>query len=176
MHQQRLINREPMSAFADDTVAGSVTSSMAPPHPAWLPSVVLDASLGVSAYLASYWLRFDSERLATFLPAVWSTAPVVVGAQVLALAAVRAYAPRPRASWLPRVIAGVVLGTAASTVLVRAALGFEGVSRMAFVADALLLSIAAVGWRGVWMLRASAHAGRFTRASSDDLVDRAEEM
>src|SRR5713226_3216945 len=108
-----------MSAFADDTIAGPVTGSITPPRPAWLLSVLLDALLGVSAYLASYWLRFDSERLPTFLPAAWSTAPLVVGAQVLALAAVRAYAPKPRASWLPRVIVGAVLGTAASTLLVR---------------------------------------------------------
>src|SRR5260370_19804178 len=105
-----------MPAVADDTIAAPVTSSLAPPRPAWLRSVLMDALLGVSAYLASYWLRFDSERLATFLPAAWSTAPLVVAAQVLALAAVRAYAPKSRVSWLPRVMAGALLGTAASTV------------------------------------------------------------
>ena len=47
---------------------------------------------------------------------------------------------------------------------------------MAFAADALLFSIAAVGWRGAWVLgvRARARASRARR--SDDLVDRAEEM
>ena len=73
-------------------------------------------------------------------------------------------------------IAGVVLGTAASRILVRVALGFQGVSRMAFVADALLFSIAAIGWRGAWVLRARARARGLARASGADLVDRAEEM
>ena len=84
--------------------------------------------------------------------------PLVVGAQLLALTVVRAYAPKPRASWLSRVIAGVVLGTAARSSSSRVALGFQGVSRMAFAADALLFSIAAVGWRGAWVLRARARA------------------
>lgn len=165
-----------MSVIADDTIARPVANPIVPRRPSWLLSMLLDALLGVSTYLASYWLRFESDRLAIFLPAAWSTMPVVVGAQIAALIAVRAYAPRPRASWLSRVIVGAVLGTAASAILIRVALGFEGVSRMAFVADALLFSIAAIGWRGVWVLRARARARGFTPVSDGDLVDRAEEM
>jgi hypothetical protein len=78
-----------MSVFAGDTIARPATGSIALRRPAWLLSVLVDALLGASAYLASYWLRFDSERLATFLPAAWSTVPLVVGAQILALTAVR---------------------------------------------------------------------------------------
>ena len=47
---------------------------------------------------------------------------------------------------------------------------------MAFVADALLLSIAAIGWRGAWVLRARARARTLARASVAELVDRADEM
>jgi ABC-2 type transport system permease protein len=48
---------------------------------------------------------------------------------------------------------------------------------MVFVADALLLSIAAVGWRGAWVLRARAQLRRSSRAPlSDELVDRSEEL
>ena len=50
----------------------------------------------------------------------------------------------------------------------------SGLSRSAFVADAMLLVIATVGWRGAWVLRArarSAEAGRDT-----ELVDRAAEV
>ena len=165
-----------MSVFPGDTIAGPATGSITLRRPAWLWSVLADALLGGSAYLASYWLRFDSERLATFLPAAWSTMPLVVAAQLLALTAVRAYTPQPRTSWLSRVIAGILLGTAASTILVRATLGFQGVSRMAFAADALLFSIAAVAWRGAWVLTMRARARGFTRPRSDDLADRAEEM
>ena len=74
----------------------------------WRPSrplsVLLDAVLGVAAYLASYWLRFhQGEQLATFLAVAWSTAPLVVGGQLVMLAVAQAYARKPRASWLFRV-------------------------------------------------------------------------
>ena len=137
-----------MSVAAHDAFAGPAGAAVVPVRPSWLLGVFLDALLGVSAYIASYWLRFDSERLAAFLPGAWSTVPLVVGAQILALGALQAYAPRPRASWLSRVVAGIVLGTGASALLLGVAVGFQGMSRMAFAADALLLSIAAIGWRG----------------------------
>lgn len=165
-----------MSVVADRPVAASVSTAVVPVRPSWLLSVLLDALLGVSAYIASYWLRFDSERLAAFLPGAWSTVPLVAGAQILALGALQAYAPKPKTSWLSRVVAGIVLGTAVSALLLRVAVGFQGISRMAFAADAVLLSIAAIGWRGAWVLRARARAGAVARASVADLVDRADEM
>ncbi|HTH00798.1 MAG TPA: ABC transporter permease [Vicinamibacterales bacterium] len=165
-----------MSVVVRDGVAGAVSIDVVPARPSWLLGVFLDALLGVSAYIVSYWLRFGSERLAAFLPGAWSTVPLVVGAQILALGALRAYAPKPKATWLSRVVAGIVLGTAASALLVRIAVGFQGISRMAFLADALLLSIAAIGWRGVWVLRTRARARALSRASVGDLVDRADEM
>src|SRR5687767_773797 len=165
-----------MSVIAHDAGAAPVGAVVVPVRPSWLLSVLLDALLGVSAYIASYWLRFDGERLAAFLPGAWSAVPLVVGAQILALGALQAYAPRPRASWLSRVVAGIVLGTAASALLLWVVVGFQGISRMAFAADALLLSIAAIGWRGAWVLRARARARAVARASVADLVDRADEM
>ena len=136
-----------MSAVTDDALTGPIAGAVVPVRPSWLLGVLLDALMGVGAYIASYWLRFDSEQLAVFLPAAWSTVPLVVGAQVLALGALQAYAPRPKASWLSRVVAGIVLGTGAAAALLWVAVGFQGMSRMAFAADALLLSIAAIGWR-----------------------------
>jgi lipopolysaccharide transport system permease protein len=165
-----------MSLVVHDAVAGPGDAAVVPVRPSWLLGVFLDALLGVSAYLVSYWLRFDSERLPTFLPLAFSTVPLVVAAQILALGALQAYAPRPKASWLSRVVAGIALGTAVSALLLRIAVGFQGISRMAFAADALLLSIAAVGWRGVWVLRARARARTLARASVAELVDRADEM
>ena len=164
-----------MSVVADDVDAGPVAAAVVPVRPSWLVGVSLDVVLGVSTYIVSYWLRFDSERLAVFLPGAWSTVPLVVGAQVLALGLLGAYAPRPKASWLSRVVAGIVVGTAASALLLRVAVGFQGISRMAFAADALLLSIAAIGWRGIWVLRARAR-GRVAHATVGELVDRADEM
>src|SRR3954471_17617929 len=165
-----------VSVIAHNAVSPSVTAAVVPVRPSWFMAVFLDALLGVSAYIVAYWLRFDSSRLASFLPGAWSTVPLVVGAQILALGALQAYAPSPKASWLSRVVAGIVLGTAASALLLRVAVGFQGISRMAFAADALLLSIAAVGWRGVWVLRARVRAHALARASVAELVDRADEM
>ena len=164
-----------MSVSAHDAIAPA-GAGVVPVRPSWLMSVLLDALFGVGAYIVSYWLRFDSEHLAAFLPGAWSTVSVVAGAQLLALAALQAYTPRPKASWLTRVVAGIVLGTAASALLLRIAVGFQGISRMAFAADVLLLSIAAIAWRGAWVLRARARARAVARASVADLVDRADEM
>jgi ABC-2 type transport system permease protein len=165
-----------MSVIAQDADAGRVAAAVVPARPSWLLGVCLDALLSVSAYIAAYWLRFDSERLAAFLPGAWSTLPVVVGAQLLALAALQAYTPRPKASWLSRVVAGILLGTAAAALYLLVAVGFQGISRMAFAADALLLSIAAIGWRGAWVLRLRARARAVARASVAELVDRADEL
>src|SRR5438876_3352021 len=136
-----------------DTTAGS-----RPQRPGWLVSVPLDAGLAVAAYLASYWLRFPADRLEFFLPGAWSTMPLVVGGQLAALVGARAYAARPRVDWLVRVTVGIVVGTIASSFLVVLALGFEGVSRIAFVADATLLWITTLGWRAAWALRAGSRA------------------
>jgi homopolymeric O-antigen transport system permease protein len=165
-----------MSVIAHDAMAGPVANVLVLRRPSWLLGVLLDVLFGVGAYLGAYWLRFDSDRLPQFLPAALSSAPLVIGAQIVALLAAGAYAPRPRTSWLSRVVAGVLLGTAISTALVRIFLGFEGISRMAFLGDALLLSIAAIGWRAAWVLRARARDRAIARASGADLVDRADEM
>jgi ABC-2 type transport system permease protein len=145
-------------------------------RPSWLLGVSLDALLGVTAYMAAQWLRFDSEQLAAFLPVAWATVPLVAGAQLAALGALQAYAPKPRASWLSRVVAGIALGTAAAALLLQIAVGFQGLSRMALAADALLMSIAAIGWRGAWVLHSRARLRARVRASQSELVDRADEM
>jgi lipopolysaccharide transport system permease protein len=165
-----------MSVAAHDAMTRPVATAVVPVRPSRLLGLLLDAPLGVSAYIVSYWLRFDSVRLAAFLPGAWATVPLVLGVQILSLAALQAYTPRPKASWLSRVVAGIVLGTAASALLLRLAVGFQGISRMAFAADALLFSIAAIGWRGVWVLQSRARARTLARASGAELVDRADEM
>jgi ABC-2 type transport system permease protein len=131
--------------------------------------------VGAFAYSAAYWLRFPGDRLGQFLPKVWSTLPIVVGGQLVMLLAVRAYGRRPRTDWLLRVAAGVVGGTAISSILLGATIGFEGISRSAFVADAMLLSIGALGWRGAWVLRARARA-RAGGGAGAEMVDRAAAM
>jgi len=100
--------------------------------------------------------------------------PVVIVVQLATLASLGAYTPRPRLDWLARVIGGVAIGTALAALLLAVTEGLEGVSRLAFVADATLLSTIAVGWRGIWVLR---HRPRITASlPSADLVDPAAEM
>lgn len=144
-------------------------------RPSWLLSVALDCALGIGAYLASYWLRFQDYRLELFLPGAWSTMPFVVAGQLVALVLAGAYAPRPRVDWLLRVIVGVVAGTIASSALLGLLVGFEGLSRTAFVADGVLLSIAALAWRGAWVLSTRMRARGAARRSGD-LVDRTAEV
>ena len=84
--------------------------------------------------------------------------PFVVVGQLAALVLAGAYDRRPRLDWLFRVIVGIVAGTAVGGRPVGLTLGFEGVSRSAFVADAMLMTIGAIGWRGVWVLRLRAPA------------------
>lgn len=164
-----------MAVVARNTISGPVSDSRLPRRPAWLLSVLQDGGLAVGAYFTAYWLRFPGGRLEMFLPGAWSTMPFVVIGQLVGLVVVGAYVRRPRVDWLLRVVAGVVVGTAASSVFLGVTVGFEGVSRIAFVADAMLLSIAALGWRGMWVLRARAQARAGARAPSDELVDRTEE-
>ena len=151
------------------------TNSPLPRRPAWQLGALLDGGLAVVAYLAAYWLRFRGDRLDAFLPGAWSTMPLVVTGQLVALVLAGAYARRPRIDWLLRVIIAIVAGTSATSVLVGVTVSFEGVSRSAFVADAMLLSIAALAWRGVWVLRSRAQARREARAPIAGLVDRAAE-
>ena len=137
-------------------------------------SLLLDAGFATAAYLIAYWLRFQGDRLALFIAGAWSTLPVIVICQLIALVITGAYGARPKFDWLVRVVGGVVVGAAAASGVMGATVGFSGLSRSAFVADAMLLTIAAVGWRGGWVLRARARSAAPDRDS--ELVDRAMEV
>jgi ABC-2 type transport system permease protein len=163
-----------MARRAVKVSARSASGAQFAARPTWRRSLLCDTPLAFGAYLASFWIRFHGDRLETFLPAVWSTIPFVVAGQIAGLVIAGAYAPRPRVDWLLRVVIGIAAGTAAAAVSVDATVGFTGLSRLAFVADAMLMTIAALGWRGAWVLwrRTRAHAP----ASRDaELVDRADQ-
>jgi ABC-2 type transport system permease protein len=137
--------------------------------------VLLDGALAVASYFAAYWLRFSTDRLQAFLPGAWSTLPFVAGCQLACLGILRVYASRQRADWPFRVIAAIVVGTAAGSALSGAIIGFQGISRSAFAADAMLLSIAALGWRGGWVLRVRAQVRAQMRTADSELIDRTAE-
>ena len=163
-----------MSAVEDNLTVGAEAEPQFR-RPVWPVGVLMDALLGIAAYLAAYWLRFHGGSLATFIPGVWSTAPLVVSAQVLVLALLRAYARLPKGSWLTRVAVGTVLGTLAGTGLVAVTRGFNGVSRVALAADALFFAVAALTWRCVWVLRSRSQRA-LEATPGTDLVDRAAEL
>jgi len=165
-----------MSVVAHAPSAGPSAGSQLLQRPAGFLSVLLDGGLAAGAYFSAYWLRFQGGRLEEFLPGAWATMPAVIIGQLAALVAMGAYDRRPRIDWLLRVIAGVLVGTAASGVLLGATMGLEGVSRSAFVADAMLLTIGVLGWRGVWVLRARSQLRAAARSRSEELVDRTAEM
>ncbi len=145
-------------------------------RPALSLSLALDVAFGLVVYLVCYWLRFQTGELATFLPMAWSTTPLVTASQVGGMAVSRSYVPVARAAWMGRVAAGALLGTALAMGMVGLAFGFEGVSRMVFIADAVLFSIAVLGWRAVWALGMRARRRAAAAAARGYLVDRAEEM
>jgi homopolymeric O-antigen transport system permease protein len=148
-------------------------------RPSPLLSALVDTFLASTVYLAAYWLRFQGDGLDSFLSRTLLTLPLVVGAQILALLCLRAYVPRPRTDWLVRVTLGPFVGAAVAAALIGLTAGLAGSSRMVFAADALLLSIAAIGWRGVWVLRARVRVRAMAQQGSQGsaaLVDRSEEM
>ena len=51
-----------------------------------------------------------------------------------------------------RLLLGVIIGTGLAALLTRMILGFSGVSRMAFLADAAFFAVAAIAWRGIFLL------------------------
>jgi lipopolysaccharide transport system permease protein len=164
-----------MSVVAPDSslLQDEIRSGL-PERPFWLAAVLLDGVFAAVAYLVSYWLRFDRPQLELFLPKAWSTMPVVVAAQLTCLAIGRAYGRSHRIDWALRVVGGVVAGTLLGSRAVAMAVGFNGLSRLAFVADAVLLSMTAIAWRAVWAIQRRARL--VSRARSDDLIDRAQDM
>lgn len=136
-----------------------------------LVGLLLDGLIAAAAYDLAYRLRFPGERLAAFLTGAWTTLPLVVTCQLAALLLTGTY--RVRSGRLSRIVLGAFGGSAGAALLVGLLWGFEGISRVAFVADAMLVSVGAVAWRGVWTL-ASVTNWRANR-SVEELVDRAAE-
>ena len=165
-----------VSVIAGSSPDPPSTDRLLPRRPGWSLSIVLDGLLAAVANLAAYWLRFQSDRLVAFFPGVWSTTPFLIAGQVAGLVLAGAYDRRPRLDWLFRVIGGIVAGTTAALGAVGLTLGFEGVSRSAFVADAIFMTIAAIGWRGVWVLRLRAQLRLALRSSDGELIDHATDL
>ena len=137
-----------------------------------LAAVAIDILLTVACYLMAYRLRFEPTDFGLFLPTAVRALPLVALSQIAALLASRAYTYRQGKRWFPRLLVGIFAGTAIGALLTGAVLGFQGVSRISFAVDALLLALAAFGWRAVAGIARLVHQVKEERASSRSLEDR----
>jgi ABC-2 type transport system permease protein len=127
--------------------------------------------LAVGSYLVAYWLRFRTDPLAGFqgdalIPSL------VVTLQLGGFIAVGAYARRLGFDWLTRVVAGVVAGSIGAGILIFFLTRFEDVSVPVLVAASVLLTISALAWRSVWILRSRAKRQAAAETLGGNLVDR----
>jgi lipopolysaccharide transport system permease protein len=160
--------QESPSTEAAESEAGQL---LEPPE-SRLGAIVADGALAILSYFAAYSLRFDGAELAQFLPSASRTVGLVAGAQVAAIAAAGTYTYRQGRRWLPRLVVGIATGTAIGTLLTYLVHGFEGVSRISFAVDALLLALSAFTWRGAIGLFRLARAARVERQTGLGLEDR----
>jgi homopolymeric O-antigen transport system permease protein len=133
---------------------------------------LLDTALAFGCYFAAYRLRFEGNALAEFLPSAVRTVPLVAASQLAAIAATGTYVYRQGRRWLPRLVLGVVSGTVAGAVLTNLVFGFERVSRVSFLVDALLLMLSAFAWRSVVAVSRLVRTAREERRESLVLEDR----
>ena len=151
----------------------TTSDTPAPPTAVW--TILPDLLFAVTAYVLAYRLRFLDARFDAFLASSFRTLPVTVGCQLAALIAAGVYRPRSRYRFVSRLLASVVVGTMAAALLTRTLFGFEGVSRITFLADATFLAAAAITWRGIYLLW---HSGRATHGDPSEaapLVDRSQD-
>jgi ABC-2 type transport system permease protein len=134
---------------------------------------VFDGVVAIAAHLGSYWLRFPSDRLEAFLPGAWTTLPFVVVGQLIALSLAGVYVSRPGVEWFFRVAVAAVTGTMVGAGLAIAVRGLEGLSRGAFLADAVFVTLGAIAWRGLWLIVVQFRGRSARLLPGTDLVDRA---
>lgn len=160
---------EPVSTSAPELERGAPVE----PAASQLAGLAADTVLAVACYLAAYRLRFESAELVQqFLPSALRTVPLVAGSQVAAIAAAGTYIHRRGRRWLPRLVFGVAIGTGAGALLTYLIHGFEGISRISFIVDALLLALGAFAWRSAAGLARLARAAREERRGALVLEDR----
>ena len=129
--------------------------------------VMLDLVLIVACYYFAYRLRFEGETLDHFLPYFTASLPVVIGCKLASLYASGLYqrswetfSLRDMAVVLRGVLAGSVLSVLAAAYFYR----FEGFSRVVFIMDALLLTIAIVATRASFRSMSLVAASRSKRS------------
>jgi len=135
-----------------------------------------DSVLAIGCYLLAYRLRFPDSRFELFVSGALTSLWLVVGCQMLALLVARVHVPGGRFRLISRLLVAAVAGTAVAATVTGVLIGFEGLSRIAFLVDLVLFAIAAIGWRSVYMLVAYMRRPDATAVIEGELVDRAVEM
>ena len=124
---------------------------------------VLDAVVTALAVLAAYWLRFDSPAREAFLPGAVRTAATAAALVPLIYGLAGLYGAPMRRLWPIRLVLGTAAAFVLSFLVIWGLLQFTAVSRFAFVAAALLTTLANGAWRaseGLRELWFQARAGR----------------
>ncbi len=137
-------NAQDFSAFASSSYAPLLKDLTFRWHAG---EVMLDLVLISACYYFAYWLRFPDEQLMHFLPFFGLSLPAIVGIKLASLYASGLY----RRSWktfglrdFTVVLRGVGFGSLLSILVAVYVYRMEGFSRVVFLLDALLLTVAVV--------------------------------
>ena len=129
--------------------------------------VMLDLVLIAACYYFAYRLRFEGESLDHFLPYFTASLPVVLGCKLASLYGSGLY----QRSWetfglrdVAVVLRGVLMGSLLSVLAAAYFYRLEGFSRVVFMLDALLLTVAIIGTRASFRSMSLIAASRSKRS------------
>jgi UDP-GlcNAc:undecaprenyl-phosphate GlcNAc-1-phosphate transferase len=129
--------------------------------------VMLDLVLIAACYYFAYRLRFEGESLDHFLPYFTASLPVVLGCKLASLYGSGLY----QRSWetfglrdVSVVLRGVLMGSLLSVLAAAYFYRLEGFSRVVFMLDALLLTVAIIGTRASFRSMSLIAASRSKRS------------
>jgi len=129
--------------------------------------VMLDLVLIAACYYFAYRLRFEGESLDHFLPYFTASLPVVLGLKLASLYGSGLY----QRSWetfglrdVSVVLRGVLMGSLLSVLAAAYFYRLEGFSRVVFMLDALLLTVAIIGTRASFRSMSLIAASRSKRS------------
>jgi len=129
--------------------------------------VMLDLVLIAACYYFAYRLRFEGESLDHFLPYFTASLPVVLGCKLASLYGSGLY----QRSWetfglrdVSVVFRGVLMGSLLSVLAAAYFYRLEGFSRVVFMLDALLLTVAIIGTRASFRSMSLIAASRSKRS------------
>jgi UDP-GlcNAc:undecaprenyl-phosphate GlcNAc-1-phosphate transferase len=129
--------------------------------------VMLDLVLIAACYYFAYRLRFEGQTLDHFLPYFTASLPVVLGCKLASLYGSGLY----QRSWetfslrdITVVLRGVLTGSMLSVLAAAYFYRFEGFSRVVFIMDALLLTVAIVATRASFRSMSMVAASRSKRS------------